>query len=419
MIKKITWIFFYFLVFLAYFLISLPYYSGDIKNHLAWGKSIVEFGTYGFYDRTFPGYSFPTYPPLITLLFGLSFWFYQLVLNLANHLNLSLGVFPSRIIWFMEWENTLIAFIKLSGTIPVIILGYLLVRFSKIFNKEIIVKNRKLPLAILFLNPAVIYLAAIWGQTDILQNLLLLLAFYFLFIKKLWPSFIFAALAILSKQTILILWGVYFVTLFKLDGFKKMLDGILVNLAVFYLAYLPFHDLSITWPIWFYRYNMTLVDFGVAENALNLWGFLYNFKSASSNQLFLSLPLDIWGYLMLAVLSIPLLTVFWFRKFSYQKFFQLLFLISIIYFFVLTRMHERYLIPAVIYSAMLILFGKKYWISFIFFSLLHFLNLYKGLTEPNISFLTAIVKSTMALNILVLGYFILIIYNYYLYIKND
>lgn len=409
-----------FIFFIAYFLVSLPYYSGDIKNHLAWGRSIAEFGTYGFFERTFPGFSYPTYPPLISAFFALSYVLYAGVMLLIHFLNQTVSFFPSGLVWFLQWENMEIAFLKLAGIIPVMLLAICISLFWRLFKDEVVLRDKYLIWLAVFLNPAIIYLAGVWGQTDVLQIVLMLFSFYFLFKKRVWMSAVFAGLALLSKQTVLIIFGVYLLSTLKLFGIKKMLGVVLISAGVFYLGYLPFYGLSLDKPVVHYFNSIRLVDFGVAENAVNLWGAMFNFKDASSNQKFFSIPLDFWGYLMFLILVAPLTLVFWFRRFDYEKFFQYLFLIFIIYFFVFTRMHERYLIPAVIFSTVLLLFKKRiYLINFVFFSLLHFINLYRGLYQPEIPIISQAVRSNEFLTILVVGYLVLIIYNYYLYVKDE
>lgn len=405
--------------FIAYFFISLPYYSGDIKNHLAWGKSIAELGTYGFFERTFPGFSYPTYPPFISALFALSYILYQFVMNLTQFLNQTIFFFPSKLIWFFQWENTEIVFLKLSGIIPVMLLGICINLFWPLIRKEAVLRNKYLIWLAVFLNPAIIYISGVWGQTDVLQNVLMLFSFYFLFKKRIWTSAFFAGLALLSKQTVLIIFGVYLLTTLKLFGIKKMLAAVLISGALFFLGYIPFYGLSFEKPLVHYFNSIRLVDFGVAENAINAWGALYSFKDASSNQTFFFISFDLWGYLTFLIFVFPLTLIFWFRRFQHERFFHYLFLVSIIYFFVFTRMHERYLIGAVIFSTFLLLFRKRiYLLNFLFFSFLHFVNLYRGLYQPDFPVISLMARSNAFLTILVVGYLAVIIYNYYQYVKD-
>ena len=43
----------------VYIILSFPYFSGDVKNHIVWGTSILDEGTSGFYQREFHNFSFP------------------------------------------------------------------------------------------------------------------------------------------------------------------------------------------------------------------------------------------------------------------------------------------------------------------------------------------------------------------------
>lgn len=416
--KKIVYPLLLSAVFIIYFLISLPDYSGDIKNHVVWGQSIWEFGPYGFYDRIFPGFSYPTYPPFIMSLFALCFGLYQNTVFTISFLNSHLPIFPSNLVHFFEWENTKIAFLKFPGIIATILMGALIYSFAGRFKDEAFRIKPFWAAAIFLFNPAVIYLSSIWGQTDVLQYMLLMFAFLLLFKKKIWIAFIVSALALLSKQTIIMLWGIFMLTVLKELGWKKMILGILINFVIFYISYLPFHEPSFYWPVRFYQANFTLVNFQLSENSVNLWSLLFNFQSVESSQKFLSISLDIWGDILFLVLAIPLTGYFYFKKLSIKMFFHYLFLISIIYFFFLSRMHERYLIPGVIFASVLIMFDKKYWINLIFFSFLHFMNLYKGLYVPQYLPLRPLVNSLLFLDFLVVIYGVLIFYNISLFFKS-
>lgn len=396
-------------VFIIYFFLSLPFFSGDVKNHLIWGKSILDQGSLGFFEREFHDFSFPNYPPISMGLFALSILIYQLTINLVNYLNSNLGIFPSNLIYFFQWENTLISYLKLSAIIPALGIGYLIYLFKP-----------KLENVVLFLiNPAVVYLAVIWGQNDLLQFFFIILAFYLLYKKRLWWSFIAAGLAILSKQTALILWGVFLITVFKQYGFWRSIQSLLVTIGLFYLTYLPFHSFSLTWPFEFYNKTLTYsTGFLVSDNAINFWGVIFNFKNIDAAQNLFLMSWVWWGYLLFAAFFIPLTAIFLKRKFKVEGFFHYSFLVSIIYFFTLTRMHERYLIPAVIFATLLAAFNRKYWPSLIFVTVFHFLNLYRGLPLPFLPVIASLVKSIIFLQILVTGYSVMIVLNLYQFIKT-
>lgn len=394
--------------FLIYFLISLPFYSGDVKNHIVWGESILNKGPLGFYEREFHDFSFPNYPPVSMLLFAVSVWLYETINFVSNFLNKTLGFFPSNLIHFLEWENVKIAFLKLPAIVPVILIGILL-------------QKKKTWLSLLFLlNPAVIYIAAVWGQNDLLQNLFLLLAIFLLFKEKMLLSFIAAGLAILSKQTILMLWLMYLFLVFKKYGWQKSLYGLLVSLGLLFISYLPFHNFSLTWPFEFYKESLKTTGFLVSDNAINFWGLIFNFNKVDASSLFLGIPLEIWGYGLFIILAAPIMYKFWKSKLSEEKAFHLFFIISGLYFLVLTRMHERYLIPVIVFATILVVFKKRlYWINLIYFSTLHFINLYRGLLQPDIPILNILINQFLFLDLLVIGYIILLGVNVAHFIRKD
>lgn len=395
-------------VFIIYFFLSLPFFSGDVKNHLVWGKSLVEEGIIGFYDREFHDFSFPNYPPVSMGLFALSILSFQGVSWLVNFLNTSIPIFPSNLVYFFQWENTLVSFLKLPAILPGIGIAYLIYLF----------KPKLWQVIVFLINPAIIYLAVIWGQNDLLQFFFIILAFYLLYKKKLWGSFIAAGLAILSKQTALVLWLVFLVAVFKEYRWKNVIGAILTTVLLFYLAYAPFHQFSLIWPFEFYNKTLTYsTGFLVSDNAINLWGVIFNFKNIDAAQNLFLMPWIWWGYLLFAAFFIPLTAIFLKRRFNVEGLFHYSFLVSIIYFFTLTRMHERYLIPAVIFATLLITFNKKYWPSLIFVTVFHFLNLYRGLPLPFFPIIASLVKSIIFLKILIVGYSIMIVLNLYQFIK--
>lgn len=411
------------IAFVIYFLVSLPIYSGDVKNHVAWGQSLLELGPYNFFDRTFPGYSFPTYPPLIMVSFALSWGIYQIALWLTYTLNTILPIFPSPLVHWMEWENVWISFLKLPGLLGAIAFAGVLPWVLKKTGETLVFKNKYVLAFLLLVNPAVIYIASVWGQTDLIQNLFLLLALGFTFAKRFWWAFIFAGIALMTKHTILLLWGVYMFYLFKEFGLKQSLKAFGFSLLIFYLSYLPFHSPSLIWPLQFYYSNFTLVDFGIAENALNFWGAVINFGMQPSSH-FLGLSYDAWGYSLFSLFILPVTILFYLKKTTKYQLFYYLFLFSGFYFFFFTRMHERYMIPVVLFATVLVCFKQKrllmvgMWINLIFFTFLHFINVYRGLLQPKIPVIYDLTISNSFLFLLVVGYGVLLLYNYTTFLKE-
>ncbi len=413
------------ILFFILFLLSVPHYSGDVWNHLVWGKSIASEGTYEFYNRTFKDIAFPNYPPLAMFLFTVSFLIYKLTLGLFWFLNQNISFFPSNLIYFIQSNNVQIAFLKIPTILALLILNIIVYKITpKLFNKS---GYEKAILTGMFstLNPALFYLSVIWGQIDLIPVIFLLLSSYFLFDKKIYLTSLFASLALLTKQTIIIFWLIEIMFMIRILGVKKTILSSLVTLLLVYFSYIPFLGVNPLNVVDLYRANFTYVAQVSHINSINLWGFIYDFQVVPDNRLFLGYSYNLIGKILFMGTSIPVLLFIFLTKLNkYKKqmqFYVLIytfFVVTLLYFLFLTRMHERYLIPAVIFSTILIFYRKFHYLNLIFFSLLVFINLYRGLLEPEIPFLKNLVFSTSILGIFFLIYFLLTFYNIILLIRT-
>lgn len=396
--------------FIFFFIISVPYYSGDVKNHVVWGRSILNEGAPGFYGREFHDYSFPNYPPVSMFSFAGAAWFYDFsktsIFNLNNY-----SVFPSGLVHWIENENVLISFLKIPAILPFILSAIFIYQFGKVFGKNL--KRRLMYVLIFLLNPSLIYLAVLWGQNDFTQVLFILGAFYFLIKEKFIWAYIFAALSILSKQTVLMIWGIFLISVFKLHGLSKSMVALLTSTAILWLAYLPFNVTGPIWPFMFYKETLKTTGFLVSDNAINFWGLVFNFQPVDAAANVFLFRWEHWGFLAFGLLLMPILYKYFKKKFSYETLFYFLFLTSITYFFVLTRMHERYLFFGIIFAQLLMMVNKKYWFNLVFFTIIYFLNLYRGLFQPDFPLLPDLLRNTVFLNSLAVCYLIILLYNYY------
>ncbi len=396
--------------FVVFFMLSVPYYSGDVKNHVFWGSSILNEGPAGFYGRDMQGWSYPNYPPVSMLSFAASVWLYNSVKTVSFVLN-SFPLFPSNFIHWIELDNVYISFLKIPAILPFVLSGWFIFLFGKYFKKT---NTKSLIYMLLFLlNPGLVYLAVLWGQNDFSQVLFILGAIYFLLKEKFFLACILAALSILSKQTVLLVWGIFFITVFKLHGFSKSLIAVLVSAIVLWLSYLPFNTTGFFWPFTYYAETLKSTGFLVADNAINFWGMYSGFNQLDAGQTDFLLSYEHWGFLIFGLIFLPILIKFLKTKFSSELLFYFLFLSSITYFFIFTRMHERYLFFGVVFAQILMMTNKKYWYNLFFFSVLYFLNLYRGLYQPGLPYLPDLLKNITFLNIFVICYLLLILYNLY------
>jgi hypothetical protein len=400
-------------LFFAYFLISVPYFSGDVKNHIVWGRSILEEGPAGFYGRYFHDYSFPNYPPISMLSFATSVWLFDISKSLVTVLD-KIPFFPSALVVWLNYENVEISFLKIPAILPFILSGVLVFYFSRFFKRN---PKESLISSLLFLfNPAFVYLAVIWGQNDFTQVLFILLSIYFLLKESFYPLVIFAALSILSKQTALMVWALILHATGRVFGYFKFAVGVGVSLILIWLFYLPFNNTSLVWPFTFYAETLRTTGLLVSDNAVNFWGLFARFLPADSQEIISGLKLEYWGFILFGLLFLPVFYKYLKTKFSPERFIYFLFMASIIYFFALTRMHERYIIFGVVFAHLLTVINRKYWFNLVFFSALLFLNMYKGLLMPDIPILVGLVNSQIFLGVLGCAYLAVLCFNYYYFI---
>ena len=369
-------------LFLLYF-----QYSGDIGNHIVWGRGALE-GAFGFFNKKFPGFNDPNYPPVTIYLFGLSAWLYQISSQLVIFLNKTVRIFPSGLVHLMPTLNMQSAFMKLPSIFADLGIGWLIYQLAP--TKK---KNIKLILASLFIfNPAIIYISAVWGQIESLPIFFILLSLYFLSLfekkqrTKINPdiyyylshlSFTFAAL---SKQTALWVLPLMLIIWLKKTTIIKFLKGLFLQMIAFVLLYLPF-TLSLTEPFKIYLQTLSGSTTLAAEGVWNIWHFLLPLN-AEDSILFLGLSIRLWSILSLAAVYL-FICLKLFLNFKKENIYNSFFVLSLAAFFIQTRVHEKHLFPALVF---LLLVGSpkkinKY-LFFVILSVYYMLNLYQSLGLP-------------------------------------
>ncbi len=401
------------LVFIVYFLISIPFYSGDVKNHVSWVNSLITFGPLNFYNREIPGFYTPNYPPLTILLFFLSEQLYQAVILFTNWINSMLGIFPSQLVYLVHWENVRYAFYKIFP-----ILGNLLICFG--IYKLISLNNlssakKKLVCAIFLFNPTVIYVSAIWGQVDFIPLAFVIFSLFFLLSKKLYLPVFFLGLALMSKQTSIIFLPLFGYLIFNKYGLKDLIKSTLLIVVMFYVFFIPFHQSSLTWPFEFYLSSFNSVAKTVGENVYNFWGAVFNFNNPLDETKYLLLSFRQWGILLFSLFMIYPSYIFIRQDKSIKNILSFMAILSLTYFFFITRLHERHLAPAILFLSILPAFDKKYILPLIFITTFYMLNLYNGSHQPNIEFLNLAVENTLLIKALIVVYFVMNIYLVFLF----
>jgi dolichyl-phosphate-mannose-protein mannosyltransferase len=346
-------------------------YSGDIGNHLAWGRGALE-GTLGFFHKSFPGFNQPNYPPITILLFSLSAWFYQFMQTLVISINQAVLLFPSKIVPLMETLNMQAAFIKLPAILADLGIGWLIYKLAPVKKKS----SRLIASSLYLLNPAVIYISTVWGQIESIPIFFTLLSLYILK-KNYYLSHVFFTLAILSKQTALWLLPIFLILWLKKHSLKSFLQGASLQVVVFILIYLPF-TFSLLEPFKLYLQTLSGSSTLVSDAAWNLWHYLYPVSTLDS-VLFLGLSVRLWSILLL-LFSISFIAIKFFK--NRITLFQSLFWLSLVAFFLQTRVHERHLFPALVFYILAFKPSSTKLVGFITLTLYHLFNLYWSLGLP-------------------------------------
>jgi len=347
--------------------LSIQIYSGDVNNHISWGKDIVENGTSGIYEREFAeryGTMTPTYPPIPLAFFTPSYFLYDYVYKTSWKLNLEYPMFPSNFIFFLEDQDTLPAFLKLPSIFADLFLAVVVFVFVKkiLKGKE---KSALLFASLVLFNPAFMYSSAYWGQIESTPLVFLMLSFYFLmFSKRAYYTAIFMTLALLTKQTTIIFIPIFAIIYFKKYGLTTSIKGFVLSLFVFFLAFLPFYKSGniITFPYLTY-WNKIQTGSGsdyVTDHAFNMWALLTGLGKISDSTRFALSTYRVWGYLLFIGLFAATLPKLAIKKINKQGVLLVGTIIAIGAFLFLTRMHSRYLAQALPFVLILAAYKKKY-----------------------------------------------------------
>ena len=377
--------------------LSVQIYSGDVNNHISWGQDILKNGPVGIYAREFMsryGTLTPTYPPVPLLLFTLSQGAFSWVSHTAWNLNLEIPLFPSQTIWWLQDQDTQPAFHKIWAILADIGIAGLIYAATR---------KRWLAALVLF-NPAFFYNSASWGQIESLPVFFLLAAFL---TRRPFLSAVSFTLALLSKQSSIIFIPIYVWFFWRQFGLSVSLKSAAVALVVFWLSFLPFYQIGnwLTFPFATY-WNKIQTGSGsdyVVDHAFNFWAITTGLsKIPDANY-------RVWGYLLFGACLVFILSRKSFSVFPAAA------LTTMSAFFFLTRMHERYLLPALAFMIFWVYRDKRILPVFIYLSVFHWANLYHNWWYPRwpalVSLLTPL-PTIQIITLVALAAFIWLLWRY-------
>lgn len=324
---------------------TLPGFKIDTDSWFAWSLRLQETGLSKFYsDQVFTDYT-PGYLYILNFLGTIKKW-----LNLDTQIYLFI--------------------LKLPAIISEIIIGFLV---FIILKKKVGINAGSLGALFVLLNLGLIFNSSIWGQIDSLLALLLLTAIYYLDKRKLTTSSIFFTLAFLVKPQAIALAPIYLIYIIKNFSFSNLLKIIIPGLTLTTILSLPFFPNQPLVSL-INRILKTANEYPYTSLfAYNIWGWVGFW--IQDNLKWQDLTYQTWGTILFGIYWI-FLFVFALKK--NVNLYLLSALALLAFYFLPTRVHERYLYPAIpflIISAFYLKFNSLKIISAIF-SFIYLANLY-------------------------------------------
>jgi Gpi18-like mannosyltransferase len=295
-----------------------------------WFDTAAEHGPRVFYTVVYAAAGWIDYPPFNVYFF----WVF-------GSLTKALSLFGTPYMYYV---------IKLLPNLFDIAIAFLIFVFVR---KRLDFKMAMLATALYAFNPAVVFNAAVWGQFDAIYTFFLVLSLMLGLASKPELSAVAFTLGILTKpQSIALLPLIAFLIL-KKNGWRRFLTSLLAGAATLFVVILPFEWSN---PITFLSniYFGAIRGYAVTSvNAFNMWA-LHGLWVSDENFFVL-------GWILFGALAAFTLFVLH-KRFHVSGELLVLFSAFVLFFgfFMLpTRIHERYLFPAISMLALMFPFVKK------------------------------------------------------------
>ena len=221
-------------------------------------------------------------------------------------------------------------------------------------RKRLDFKIALLATALYAFNPAVIFNAAVWGQFDAIYTFFLILSLFLIFKSKPKLAVVAFMLGVLTKPQSIALAPLMVFLIFRKSNWKGFFTSILLAIATVFAVIIPFewtNPVDFLGKIYFGAYS----TYGeTSVNAFNIWAF-GGVRQPDTGATFLI------GWILFAALAV-FAVYFVHKRLVVSEELVILFAAFLLFFgfFMLpTRIHERYLFPALSVLALTFPFLKK------------------------------------------------------------
>lgn len=354
--------------------ISNEGFKTDVQTFESWAISLAEHGFGGFYGRT----GFADYPPGYFYVLAVIGWIWEALFK---------GVDGGH-------YGILKALVKLPAILADLGVGVLAYAIVRRFASSRIALGAA---ALYLLNPAVIYNSAAWGQVDSIAGGLALFAVYSFLRSDDDPTdriswwivagwlLIAYSLLIKPQAAVVLPLMVAFVFVDPVRRRARLTASAIGVLAavLFALAIVePFHPsnplAAFGWLFGRYSYGSNVYAYN-SVNAFNLWAIRGPFWQPDTGPInvfgALSLgPQYVWG-ILLVVAAVGLVLWRYVQERTPRAFLEGCAIVTIAFFVLATRMHERYLFNGLLFTIVCLPFARRYWWGAIALTVVLFANL--------------------------------------------
>lgn len=362
---------------------------GDMRDWQHWSHQLTSAGFRQFYPRTGSDY-LPIYPYILWMLGEL----YGPVEHLAAG---ALG-----------WQLSRTAVFKLPAISADVATVWLLYFLARRWGTPLMAGIASTTYA---LNPGVIANSARWGQVDSIPTLFMLAAVALLIEQHYLLCGVLLSLSVFTKPTALILAPLIVVVLLRrrqARGLLRLSGAFLVTSLLIIVPFIPVRSNLPAFVI--QRFAATTGTWSYATmNAFNLWGLRQgDVAMVPDSRTWLGLSTHTWGWVLLAVLAAfaCALAGKWVPEEPEQRARVILPAACVLvfaFFMVLTRIHERHLLPTLPLLALTSALWWRFWPLYAWLSIAYLLNLHFfahglfAMPEPLLGSHEVVIMSTLNL----------------------
>ncbi len=287
--------------------------------------------------------------------------------------------------------------IKAGPILADLVLGVVVFQLCRRFTGA---KRSLLAASLFVFNPGVIFISSVWGQVESIASALYMLSLLALVSGSPILAAIWAGLGFVTKPQYAVFLGVIGIAYLRSDllrlpsvlssggrpawagwSVRRVILPVAILIATAELLLLPFS--TSLWPApnveWTFVYKVTNAEIGsfASAGAFNLWGTqIAGIRHLDSQLGWFHLSYQSWGFILFAVTAAVSLLLAWRRSNDPESVLWAAFLMAFGFFEVLTKMHERYLFPALPLIAAAVAFRLWLLPLYLAISALYFVNVW-------------------------------------------